>query len=675
MTRRIGRSTAVVLLTLVAAALAGGPPSARADAPSVEEFFRKAQYLGAELSPGGRYLAVIAPVGEHRGLGIIDLEKHLALPTITAAAGDVVAIRWQNDERLIIVTGDLQEVASEPPIRSAMVAVNRDGSNQRDVAAYAVSMGLQIAHGFERPWSVGLERIILGTNEVLLTARERDINSLDLYRYDTTTGAKTLLSFESPGNVIRWVTDFDGVPRAAVTSDVDHDTSAWYVRKSGTEPWTKVEEAKLDRLNSVPLQFDPAGKLLYVAARRGGSDRASIYEYDVDAGRWGKAIAQHPERDLEAGNARFVVDYGARKLLGLRYADDRPSVVWFDAEWARVQKSVDAALPDTVNFIQRSENAKRWLIVAHSDRNPGEVYLLDGDTMQMEKLFSYRPGIEPQAMAPTRWVRYSARDGLSIPALLTVPLGAKGKPVPLVVDIHGGPYVEATNWGYDREVQFFASRGYAVLQPQFRGTEGFGWKHLSSGFRKWGDEMQDDLEDGVRWAVAQGVADSSRVCFYGASYGGYAAAWGAIKNAGLIKCAVAWVAVTSIDYLFDNAQTDQSRIAERSTWMSARIGDPKTERARFKRVSPLDNADKVGVPILLAYGAADVRVPLVHGTDFRAALDKYQKEYEWVVYSDEGHGFHSDENVFDFYHRVERFLAKYLHDETPAVKSVAAPEK
>jgi dipeptidyl aminopeptidase/acylaminoacyl peptidase len=144
--------------------------------------------------------------------------------------------------------------------------------------------------------------------------------------------------------------------------------------------------------------------------------------------------------------------------------------------------------------------------------------------------------------------------------------------------------------------------------------------------------MQDNLEDGVKWAVAQGIADPDRVCFVGASYGGYAAMWGAIKNAKIIKCAIAFVGVSSIDYLFDNA-------------------------------------DKVGVPILLAYGAEDVRVPLVHGTDFRRALDKYHKPYEWVVYADEGHGFNRDENVFDFYNRVERFLAKYLGSPVTATKA------
>jgi dipeptidyl aminopeptidase/acylaminoacyl peptidase len=256
---------------------------------------------------------------------------------------------------------------------------------------------------------------------------------------------------------------------------------------------------------------------------------------------------------------------------------------------------------------------------------------------------------------------------MTIPALLTVPEGTSARRLPLVVLIHGGPYVEATHWGYDAEVQFLASRGYAVLQPQFRGTRGFGWKLHSSGFRQWGDAMQDDLADGVAWALEQGIADADRVCFYGASYGGYAAAYSTIKNAKEIRCAVAYVGVTSIDYLFDNAQTDMSRFAQKSSLMVEEIGDPKVERARFARVNPLDNADKVGVPILLAYGAADRRVPIVHGTDFRAALDRAHKDYEWVVYADEGHGFAKDANLLDFYGRVERFLARNL-----AVRSAPA---
>ena len=642
------------------------PPPATpppATPPPVETFFRKADYVRPELSPSGRYLAVIAPIEGQHGVAVIDLQTHSTTRMKTPGGGDIVRVVWQNDERLIVVIGDLQRVTGEPPKESGIIAVNRDGGDSRVIAG-ASDFNLvpsSIADkGFRRPWSVSLLRAIPGTNQILVTARERNVASADLYRYDTETGEKTLLSFDTPGDVARWVVDFDGVARAAVTDDVGHDLSAWYVRKDAKSPWIKIEQAKLGDLQSQPMQFDPAGRILYVAARRGGADRAATYEYTIDSGAWKSAVS-HPLRDIDFESAGFVADYKEHKLLGLRYADDRLSTVWFDADWGRMQKSIDAALPDTVNLLQRSGD--RWIVTAFSDQDPGEAYLLDGKTMQMQKLLSFAPWIDPTALSPTRWVHYAARDGMTIPALLTVPSRANGKPVPLVVDIHGGPNVPAAWWSYapfDPEVQFLASRGYAVLRPQFRGTLGFGWRLESSGFRHWGDTMQDDLEDGVKWAIAQRIADPDRVCFYGASYGGYAAIWGAIRNAGVIKCSVAYVGVTSIDYLFDNAQTDLSDLADKSSAMRERIGDPKTDRAAWKRVNPLDNADRVGVPILLAYGASDLRVPLVHGTDFRAALDKYHKPYEWVVYANEGHGFTRDADLFDFYGRVERFLAKYL---------------
>ena len=663
------RGFAALLVMLIAAGVAQAAP------PSVEAFFRKPAYGGATLSPNGRYLAVVAPVGERRGLIVIDLEAKAATRMQSPGDGDVLGAVWQNDERLVVRIGELERASGEPPREAGLVAINRDGTDSRVIAGIqprTMAGSSIVEKRFERPWFVRLLRVVEGTNDVLLTARERNAETLDVYRYDTVSGEKTLLTFDSPGAVQHWVVDFDGVPRAALTADIDHDVSAWYVRKSASDPWIEVEAAKLGALNSVPLEFDPDGKLLYVSARRNGDDRASIYEYAIDAHAWRKPIVQHPLRDVDGGNASFRSDYRARELLGLAYTDDKPSVAWFDAGYARVQKSVDATLPDTVNLLQR--RGDRFLVVAFSDRDPGEAYLLDTKSMRLEKLFSYEPWIDVSAMAARRWVRYSARDGLTIPALLTVPPNAGAKPFPLVVVIHGGPNVEATRWGYDAETQFLVSRGYAVLQPQFRGTLGFGWKLRSAGFRKWGDEMQDDLEDGVKWAIAQGIADPGRVCFYGASYGGYAAAWGAIKNATLIKCAVSYVGVTSIDYLFDNAQTDLSRLADRSSLMVREIGDPKTERARFRRVNPIDNADKVGVPILLAYGASDRRVPLVHGTDFRSALDRAHKPYEWVVYADEGHGFVKDENLFDFYGRVDRFLAKYLDaSAAPAPTAATVP--
>ena len=657
-TRRIAALRVAVPLRAVWAAVAfvatlAVSTAAGAAPPSVADFFRKADYASVTLSPNGQSLALIAPVDGQRGLIVLDLATRAATKMKSPGGGDLLRVVWLNDKRLVVVIGDLQQGSGEAPTESGLVAVNRDGTDSRVITGAGAA-----GRGFERPRFVSLVRTIEGTDDILVTARDRNIRSLDVYRYNTETGAKTLLTPDSPGNVGDWVVDFDGVPRAATTFDFEHDTSAWYVRTGADAPWVKVDEAPFGRLTSQPMEFDPDGKLLYVASRRNDAERFSLVEFDVDKRTFGKTVVSHPTRDLDNRTAFFVSDRAQRKLVGLRYADDRSAAVWFDAEWARVSKTVDAALPDTVNVLQR--RGDRWLVVAYSDRDPGKAYLLDTKSMQMSPLVTYRSGIDPAAMSPQRWVRYAARDGLSIPALLTVPKDSGGKPVPLVVDIHGGPNVPATAWGFDPEVQFFASRGYAVLQPQFRGTEGFGQHLLTAGYRHWGDTMQDDLEDGVRWTVDQGIVDPQRVCFYGGSYGGYAAAWASIKNASLIKCAVVVVGVTSIEYMFDNAQTDMSFLAEHTSLMTERIGDPKTERERFRRVSPLYHADRVGVPLLLAYGAGDLRVPLVHGSEFRAALDRAGKPYEWVVYSGEGHGFGREVNRVDFYGRVERFLGKYL---------------
>ena len=215
-------------------------------------------------------------------------------------------------------------------------------------------------------------------------------------------------------------------------------------------------------------------------------------------------------------------------------------------------------------------------------------------------------------------------------------------------------------WGFDPQVQFLASRGYAVLQPDFRGTLGYGWRHYSSSFGQWGLAMQDDITDGVQWLISEGIVDKDRICLFGGSYGGYASLWGLMKTPELYRCGIAAFAVTDIEQLFEF----NARARARSEWIQfagkVRIGDPNTERDKFRQVSPLYQAERLKAPVLLVYGEADQVVPLKYGSAFRSALDRSGKKYEWVTYADEGHGLNKDENRFDFYRRVEAFLQQHL---------------
>lgn len=610
----------------------------------LETLFRKPQYGSALLSPNGRYLAVLTSVNDRLNLAVVDVDERKSHAATALRDADVVSFFWVNDDRLVVRLGEIDRASGEPPRVSSIVAVDRDGGNARD-----------LRRGFMRGNTVSVLRAIPGTDQVYVTAAERVAKHADLYRVDTRTGNRELLSMQTPDHVSQWVLDLAGVPRAMVTANLDDDRTAWYFRKDAGSPWQLGAESKMGAALSAPVAFGPDGRTLYVSSRK--ADRATIHEFDTATGTMGEPFLQHPERDVRGG---FVIDPYSQKLLGYRYVDDRPSVAWFDETYARMQKGVDAALPDTVNVIAKARQGERWLVTTMSDRDPGSAYLLDGKTFKLEKVLDYQPAIKPAEMAATKWVRYSARDGRIIPAMLTLPRDAAGKRVPLVVQIHGGPYVPATQWGFDPEIQFFASRGYAVLQPQFRGTDGFGAKHLSSGFRQWGLAMQDDLVDGVAWAVKEGLADPARVCYFGGSYGGFAALNGAFRDRDVIKCAVAFVAVSGIDTFFDISYSDNAQYMERSANVRVRIGDPATDREKWKRVNPKDNADKFGVPVLLAYGLEDRRVPLRHGDDMRSALDRHQKPYEWVTYAGEGHGFRKTENVIDFHRRVEAFLAKHL---------------
>ena len=265
-------------------------------------------------------------------------------------------------------------------------------------------------------------------------------------------------------------------------------------------------------------------------------------------------------------------------------------------------------------------------------------------------------------MATRKPVHYTARDGLDIPAYLTLPRSLSDRKPPLVVIIHGGPFLRVNVWGFDTEAEFFASRGYAVLQPEFRGSDGYGWKLYSAGFKQWGLAMQDDITDGVEWLIKQGIVDKDRICLYGGSYGGYATLWGLIKTPELYRCGVAVAAVTDINLMFDITWSDMARASQGWLEYGARdqIGDPDKDAQKFRSVSPLYNAERLKAPVLLAYGAADVRVPLKHGLEFRSALADNHKTYEWVVYDNEGHGFNKDENRFDFYRRVDAFLKQCL---------------
>jgi len=272
-----------------------------------------------------------------------------------------------------------------------------------------------------------------------------------------------------------------------------------------------------------------------------------------------------------------------------------------------------------------------------------------------------RPEIDPQKMAELELHRTKARDGLDLPVWVTRPAHAGGaaKPGPAVVLVHGGPHVRGTEWVWNPEAQFLASRGYVVVEPEFRGSEGYGSKHERAGYKQWGQGMQDDITDALRFAVGKGWVDPARVCIMGASYGGYASLMGLVKDPDQYRCGIALAAVADPRFMFDFQWSDISSRSKKFD-LPITLGDRKADDAIFAANSPLEQVARIKAPVLLVHGAVDRRVPIQNGERMRDALRKNGKVHEWVLYPDEGHWFRYEANEVDYYRHVEAFLAKYL---------------
>lgn len=637
---------------------------------SVEQFFKRASYSRVRLSPDGKLAAAVVPGERREGLAVIDLETKKGRPITNFGDADVLRFFWINNHRLVFSVGDAHEADSNSYFYG-WYAVNVDGSHLEEISSAnlqgAVTGSRLAGSAGAHSLSYGpgthvryLAALPDGSDHVLVEVTIGDKESVALWdtmetkRLEDLTGEIT--------NVTHWVIDQRGRPRAALSFEEGRE-KVWYRDQLG-EPWRKIADEPEGQLAFRPLAFGSDGTF-YVTAYQ-DSDKAAIFRYDTARGQVAERVARHLDANMES----MIFNHATGQLLGYSYEGSRTGVIWIDAQMARVQNMASRALPNMTTAVSiAEENPQRALITSWSSTSPPTYYLLDADKRTMEKFSSSRPWINAAEMSERRFVRYKARDGLEIPSYLTIPKGSSGKNLPLVVEIHGGPWIDKQTDQFNVNAQFLASRGYAVLQPDFRGTRGYGKRHFEASFGQWGYAMQDDITDGVEWLIREGIADRNRICLLGASYGGYATLWGLIKTPELYRCGVAYVALTDISYMFDFNLSDYGR----SLWTgydAARtwIGDPNRDAEKFNAVSPVQQAARLKAPVLLAYGGADQRVPLKNGTALRAALDKYGKTYEWVVYDDEGHGFNDDKNRFDFWRRVDAFLKKYLTDPATSNK-------
>lgn len=634
----------------------------------VEDFFKREHYRDMRLSPDGKLLAASAPLKGRDNLVIIDLAKKSRTVITDFTNFDVGNFYWVNNKRLCLQVADGQDVSGEFNYRGTY-CIDADGDNIRNYTKLGVANPDSSLGGYRLIRPRGLVHNDSGEMLAEMTLRSRD--SFDIYRFNTLTGRYTLLTEDSPGDVERWVLDRKDVPRVAVseptcrTAGCKRIRTIWYRDGEGAK-WEKLFESEmlgnmaLKEGGIGPIAFDYDNTTLFVASRKDG-DRAAIYAYDTKARKIGEKVFAHPLIDLGGG---LIFSDTQKKLMGISYDADIPTTTWVDPKLAGLQKSIDAALPKTINeIVLPSETDDVALMFAYSDRDPGTYYLIDRTKPKVEFIAKTREWIDPELMAERRFIKYKARDGLEIPAWVTIPKGG-GKNLPLIVNIHGGPWVRGysgVSWGRWPEAQFFASRGYVVLEPEPRGSLGYGLKHYRSSFKQWGQAMQDDITDGALHLVSEGLVDKNRMCLHGGSYGGYATAMGLAKDPDLWKCGTPFVAVTDL-FLFQNVPYSDISLASYffQNEFKKLVGDSSDDKEMFTKYSPALLADRVKAPVLITMGSSDMRVPQVHGDSYVSALRSAGKKVEYVVYNGEGHGYNKDENVADFYKRLEKFFAENL---------------
>lgn len=627
----------------------------------VEKFAAGAQFSQAKLSPDGNFIAYIKEIDGDRWLTILDLEtkkstKYSSGTTIHGEHREVAWFRWVSNARIAYMT-----TIWDGWMTTGMSALDRDGGRWTHFAGRDVDP--------KNPFPLLATSIIYAfrdeSQSVLVLDEGKGSLYPDVVRVSTLGGTQKRV-VTNPGNVAYWVVDSAGAVRLGITFDGVRYGAIY--RDDGQGQWRTLPNFQMERGRISPFGFDSSGHRLVVAANNDHNRRA-VYFYDLDKGRIGSLIAGHDTFDImpEMGNASIdgvtldgpVFSEKDGTVLGINYITDGPDTQWFDPNFASVQAGIDKILPNTFNLIaSHSDDGKRYVVLAISDRDPGTYYLLDlrGGRPLFYQLAKRVPGLPVEQLAPVRPIQYRARDGQEIHGFLTLPAERKSG-LPLVVLPHGGPNVRDI-WIYNDWVQFLANRGYAVLQMNYRGSPGYGTVFFEKGMREIGRAIQTDIDDGTRWAIANGIADPARIAIFGASYGGYSALFALAHSPELYRCGISFAGVTDWRELVTEQRGDEYKFAylHWKDW----VGDPETSASFLASISPVYYADKIKAPLLIVQGDEDYNVPPKQARKMVAALEAAGHRPSTLYFPNEGHGLSTEKDRAKFLSAMEAFLAANL---------------
>jgi dipeptidyl aminopeptidase/acylaminoacyl peptidase len=600
----------------------------------VEELFQAPAMAGLQFSPDGKRILCLVPHQGRMNLAVIDLEKKSKNLLSSFDDKDANSPFWASNDRILFFAD------RDGDENFDIYSVNADGS---DPAMISPDRSVRL-----------LRRLKDDPTSILVQAAITHGDWFDVAKMNLKTGKLSQPIAKAPGPVSYYVLDHDNQVRFAVLSDPHARVNRVLYRESDRAEWRDVANFAFGHASWRPIAFDADNRTIYVSSDL-AQKTAGIFRYDTSAPNINfEKVFTDPTYDVEG----VIVDESTNKVIGITFDGDRQRFHWLDAEMAAVHRRLEQSLPDVVHSpVQTSDDGSRIVFYSYSDRDPGVYYLYDRKRQRVEELAVVNPKIDPAQMAAMKPISYNARDGLKLHGYLTLPPGREPKNLPAIIHPHGGPYGPRDEWRYNAEVQFYANRGFAVLQVDFRGSGGYGYWFEEAGFKKWGLEMQNDLTDGVKWLVDQGIADPKRVVISGASYGGYAAMAGLVFTPELYVAGINYVGVVDIRNLIPKAVP-----ASRMYWMHTRLGDlsKAEDRKRIHDTSPVHFADRIRAPLLMAYGRNDPRVTIDQGHDIKRALERAKVPHEFIIEKEEGHGFRNEAKRIAFYKRVDAFLKAHV---------------
>lgn len=596
----------------------------------LEDFFRNSERTNFKISPDGKYVSYLAPWESRLNIFVQELATDKITQVTKQTEKDVFMYDWKGNNKILF----LQDTKGDENYK--LYSVDRDGNN------------LKLLTPPEKVRVDIIDELEEVDDFILIGMNSRMPQVFDVYKLNVNTGDTTMIA-TNPGNILGWVTDHKGNLRIALESDGVNSTVLY--RDTPEQEFRKVITTNF-RESISPLFFTFDNKMFYASSNL-GRDKSAIVKFDPATGKEVEVIYENHDVDVEG----LSFSKKRQVLTSASFAKDKAEFVFFDEISEKRYNRLKRDLGDyeiTIPSADKEENM--FLVRTYSDRSLGAYYIYNQETDELKKLADVSPWINEKELAPMKPISYTSRDGLNIHGYLTLPLGVEPKNLPVIVNVHGGPWAR-DYWTYNPEVQFLANRGFAVLQVNYRGSTGYGRKFWESSFKQWGKKMQDDVSDGVKWLIEQGIANPKKVGIYGGSYGGYATLAGLAFSPELYACGVDYVGVSN---LFTFLKTIPPYWEPMLKMMYEMVGDPEIDSVLLREASPVFHADRIVAPLFVAQGKMDPRVNINESDQMVEAMKKRGVEVEYMIKDNEGHGFRNQENRFDFYRAMEKFLTKYL---------------